>query len=112
MDQYFFGYKVTIINESNRVVQLRSRHWVIVDEKGRVEEVRGPGVVGEQPVLLPGKRFEYTSGCPLRTMSGSMQGSYSFVVLNDQDGEWGETFEAKIGKFKLSMHGDSTPPGM
>lgn len=69
--------------------------------------MRGHGVVGEQPILLPGKRFEYTSGCPLRTPLGSMHGEYTFAVLDDATGQWGEVFEAHIGRFKLSQHGDN-----
>ena len=77
--QWFFLYTVTIENQGDETVQLRSRHWVITDGVGRVEEVRGPGVVGEQPVLAPGQSFRYTSGCPLRTDVGKMEGSYQMV---------------------------------
>lgn len=104
LDQYFFAYRVTITNEGTDIVQLRSRHWLIVNSTGRTEEVRGPGVVGEQPILLPGKSFEYQSGCPLKTQEGYMEGEYQMVVLNDA-GDWGEEFEAKIGRFKLSAVG-------
>jgi ApaG protein len=94
--QWFFLYTITIINEGDHSLQLLARHWIIRDEAGDLEEVRGPGVVGEQPVLAPGGRFEYTSGCPLSTPSGTMEGTYTMV-----DGE-GERFEARIAPFLLS----------
>jgi ApaG protein len=87
---------VTIANEGDRTVQLLQRHWVITDATGHLEEVRGPGVVGQQPVLRSGERFEYTSGCPLKTPFGSMHGSYQMLL----DG--GELFEAEIASFALS----------
>ena len=93
---WFFLYTVTIRNESSETAQLMSRHWVITDEENRVEEVRGPGVVGEQPVLAPGESFRYTSGCPLKTPTGSMHGSYQMV------GADGESFDAEIAAFTLS----------
>lgn len=93
--QWFFLYTVLVTNESASTVQLVSRHWVITDAYGETEEVRGPGVVGEQPILRPGQSFEYTSGCPLRTPFGSMLGEYQMV---DQDGG---TFEVKIPPFVL-----------
>ena len=77
-------------------MQLISRHWIITDEENRVEEVRGPGVVGEQPVLAPGESFRYTSGCPLRTATGTMHGSYQMVTSG------GERFDAEIAAFTLS----------
>ena len=92
---WFFLYSITIANESDVTVQLVSRHWIITDEDGHVEEVRGPGVVGEQPVLMPGERFEYTSGCPLTTPSGEMRGTYQMVTPS------GEHFEAVIAPFQL-----------
>ena len=70
-NQWFFLYTITVSNESDRVVQLINRHWIITDATQQVEEVRGPGVVGQQPVLRPGESFEYTSGCPLPTPFGS-----------------------------------------
>ena len=73
-----------------------NRHWIITDGDGEVEEVRGPGVVGEQPILEPGESFTYTSGCPLTTSFGTMHGSYE-MVLGD-----GETFDAAVGMFELS----------
>ena len=95
-NQWFFLYTITIGNESPHAVQLLSRHWIIRDETGKVEEVRGPGVVGEQPVILPGALFEYTSGCPLTTATGTMEGTYNMV---DQDGD---SFAARIAPFVLS----------
>ena len=93
--RWFFLYTIRITNESDRTVQLISRHWVITDATEHVEEVRGPGVIGEQPVLGPGKTFEYTSGCPLATPFGSMEGSYQMVVVG------GEPFDATIDRFLL-----------
>ncbi len=99
-DQWFFLYTVTIENLGDRTVQLRSRHWVITDGAGRVQEVRGPGVVGEQPVLAPGESFRYTSGCPLRTDVGKMEGSYQMV-----DTATGEGFDIEIAPFTLCAPG-------
>jgi ApaG protein len=96
---WFFAYTVRISNEGSRTAQLVSRHWVITDGRGRVEEVRGPGVVGEQPVLAPGESFEYTSGCPLRTAHGIMHGSYQMVR------EDGTRFDAQIAPFALEAPG-------
>lgn len=95
-NEWFFLYTVTITNLGRRTVQLVSRHWVITDAYGRTDEVRGPGVIGEQPVLEPGEAFQYTSGCPLPTSFGSMHGTYRMVT------EHGETFEAEIAPFTLS----------
>jgi ApaG protein len=80
--RYFWSYTVEILNEGSETVQLRSRYWRITDANGHVEEVRGPGVVGQTPVLGPGESFEYTSGCPLRTTSGIMVGSYQMAKTN------------------------------
>src|SRR5688572_6261036 len=80
--RYFWAYTVEIVNEGSETVQLRSRHWRITDANGHVEEVRGPGVIGQTPVLGPGESFEYTSGCPLRTSSGIMVGSYQMTKSN------------------------------
>jgi ApaG protein len=77
--RFFWSYTVEILNEGSETLQLRSRHWRITDANGRVEEVRGPGVVGQTPVIGPGESFEYTSGCPLRTASGIMVGSYQMA---------------------------------
>lgn len=94
--QWFFLYTITISNEGDEPVQLLSRHWLITDGTGRVEEVRGPGVVGEQPVIQPQQAFEYTSGCPLSTPFGAMEGRYEMLTSN------GERFDAAIGRFDLS----------
>lgn len=92
---WLFGYRIQIVNEGVETVQLLGRHWIIVDAAGRREEVRGSGVVGEQPVLEPGAEFTYTSQCPLPTPCGSMQGTYLMVTAN------GERFEAEIPHFEL-----------
>lgn len=94
---YVFAYTVTIRNTGEVAAQLLSRHWIITDGEGRVQEVRGPGVVGEQPVLQPGEAFQYTSGCPLATPVGSMRGSYRCVAAD------GTEFEAPIPEFVLSV---------
>jgi ApaG protein len=91
-----FAYDVRITNQGEDTVQLVSRHWVITDASGRVEEVRGPGVVGEQPILKKGEHFQYTSGCPLPTPMGTMHGSYQMIT------ERGERFDAKIDPFTLA----------
>jgi ApaG protein len=93
--QWFFLYTIEITNEGSKAVQLMHRHWVITNAHGEVEEVRGPGVVGEQPLLRAGQSFRYTSGCPLQTAFGSMAGTYLMV---DEDGE---EFEATIPAFAL-----------
>jgi len=95
--RYVWGYRVTIVNNSDATVQLKSRFWHITDERGRVEEVRGAGVVGEQPVLDPGDSFQYSSGCPLSTPSGMMVGRYQ---MEDEDGA---TFEIDIPAFSLDL---------
>jgi ApaG protein len=92
---YSFAYTITIRNTGEVPAQLISRHWVITNELGEIEEVKGLGVVGQQPLLKPGESFEYTSGCRLRTASGTMQGSY-FCVAED-----GERFEADVPLFVL-----------
>ena len=93
--QWFFLYTIRLRNESDETLQLLSRHWVIRNGAGKVEEVRGPGVVGEQPVLEPGDEYEYTSGCPLDTPMGSMEGSYQMVWAS------GGHFDAEIARFEL-----------
>lgn len=93
--RYFWSYTVVISNTGQETVQLRSRHWVITDGVGRQEQVRGEGVVGEQPVLAPGERFEYTSGVPLSTASGFMSGSYEMETKS------GERFEIEVPAFSL-----------
>ena len=95
--QWFFTYSVQITNESDKTIQLISRHWVITNANGQVQEVRGAGVVGEQPVLKPGDQFEYTSICPLETEFGTMQGSYQVVTTD------GETFDVDIAPFSLTI---------
>jgi ApaG protein len=92
---YFYAYTVTITNRGEQPCTLLSRHWIITDSTGHIEEVRGPGVVGEQPHLSPGESFEYTSACPLSTTSGSMRGSYQ-MQCDD-----GDTFDAIIEPFAL-----------
>ena len=92
---YFWSYTVEIANQGTTVIQLTDRHWKITDAHGHLEEVRGPGVVGEQPTLHPGETFRYTSGCPLKTPSGLMVGSFRIVE------EGGEIFEAQIPMFSL-----------
>lgn len=94
---YLFAYHVTIRNDGDQTVQLMSRHWIITDGEGKVEEVRGPGVVGYQPKLAPGEQFQYTSGCPLTTPVGTMHGSYQMVT------ESGEEFDARIEPFRLAV---------
>jgi ApaG protein len=96
-NRWFFDYRVRITNQGQEVVQLISRHWIITDANGRVEEVVGPGVVGEQPVLRPGESFEYTSFCPLGTPFGTMEGSYQMTTDD------GESFDADIATFELSQ---------
>lgn len=95
--QYLFAYHVTISNDGEEVAQLQSRRWIITDGNGDVQTVDGPGVVGEQPVLEPGMRFEYTSFCPLTTPFGTMQGHYVMIRPG------GETFEAEIAPFMLAV---------
>src|SRR3954468_14237443 len=93
--QFFWSYTIVITNSGAETVQLRTRHWIITDANGKREEVRGPGVIGEQPVLAPGERFEYTSGVPLPTSSGFMTGRYQMVT------EAGEQFEIDVPTFSL-----------
>lgn len=96
-DRYFFAYSITVTNLGSAAAQLISRHWIIADATGKIEEVRGLGVVGHQPLLKPGESFEYTSGCPLSTPVGTMKGSYQMVA------EDGTRFEALISEFVLAM---------
>lgn len=95
--QYFWAYRVVIENQSGQTLQLLTRYWKITDSNGRVEEVQGDGVVGEQPVLKTGENFSYTSGCPLSTPSGIMVGSY--FMQNDD----GEMLEVAIPAFPLDL---------
>ena len=99
--RFFWAYTVEIANGGTAPVQIIARHWIITDANGEVEEVRGPGVVGQQPVLKQGESFEYTSGCPLETAFGSMQGTYEMLL----DG--GETFNANVAGFALRQHDDN-----
>ncbi|HWO22899.1 MAG TPA: Co2+/Mg2+ efflux protein ApaG [Kofleriaceae bacterium] len=95
-DRYVFAYTIRISNEGTRTAQLRTRHWIITDARGVVEEVRGDGVVGEQPRLSPGESFEYTSGCVLNTSVGTMHGTYR---MWRDDGSY---FDAVIAPFSLA----------
>jgi ApaG protein len=94
-NRYFWSYTVEIVNGSDETLQLVARHWRITDGSGQLHEVKGPGVVGEQPVLRPGESFTYTSGCPLETPHGSMVGQFQMVAEN------GESFLADIPAFPL-----------
>lgn len=96
-NRYVFSYTITLTNSGDSTVQLLSRHWVITDANSHVQEVRGQGVVGEQPVLRPGQSFEYTSGTVLATPVGTMTGSYQMVA------EDGTKFDAPIPQFVLSV---------
>jgi ApaG protein len=97
--RYAFAYTVRIENLGQSAAQLRSRHWIITDGNGKREEVRGEGVVGNQPLLRPGEQFEYTSGAVLKTPHGSMHGTYRMVA------EDGRTFDAEIAPFPLTQPG-------
>lgn len=96
-NQFTWSYTMEIENHGQETVQLVSRHWIITDALNRVEEVRGPGVVGDQPTLKPREAYRYTSACPLTTSSGAMRGSYQMVT------EGGEIFEAEIPEFSLHL---------
>jgi ApaG protein len=93
--EYFWSYTIVITNLGKETVQLRRRHWIITDGNGHKQEISGEGVVGEQPVLAPGERFEYTSGVPLPTASGIMTGRYQMVTAS------GEHFEIDVPTFSL-----------
>ncbi|MEL0003437.1 MAG: Co2+/Mg2+ efflux protein ApaG [Rhodospirillales bacterium] len=93
--RFVWAYHITIVNKGSQRVQLLNRYWKIIDAQGRTQEVRGAGVVGEQPVLDPGQEFSYTSGCPLETSSGVMMGSYEMVA------EDGSHFDISIPAFSL-----------
>ena len=95
--RYVFAYTITIRNPGNVTAQLVSRHWIITDSQGLVQEVRGLGVVGAQPVLRPGESYEYTSGTSIATPVGTMRGSYQMVA------EDGTRFEAPVPEFTLSV---------
>lgn len=102
---YVFSYTITVTNTGEVPAQLIARHWIITNELGHVEEVKGLGVVGRQPLLQPGESFEYSSGCQLRTPTGTMQGT--FLCVNHE----GETFESEVPLFVLQMNetGDVMP---
>ncbi|MBY0510753.1 MAG: Co2+/Mg2+ efflux protein ApaG [Rhodospirillaceae bacterium] len=100
-DRFVWAYRVNIQNRGAETVQLLRRHWRITDKHGRLQEVKGPGVVGEQPVLKPGESFEYTSGCPLATPSGIMAGSYQMSTTG------GEHFDIEIPAFSLDSPYDT-----
>ena len=97
LERFVFAYTITITNTGNVTAQLISRHWVITDATDQVQEVRGLGVIGEQPLLKPGESFEYTSGCVIATPVGTMHGSYQMVA------EDGTKFDAPIAEFTLNM---------
>lgn len=99
VDRYVFGYTITIRNNGESPATLKSRHWVITDANGKVQEVHGNGVVGEQPFLRPGEEFRYSSGAVLETPVGAMQGMYTM------QGENGENFGAPIAPFTLAVPG-------
>ena len=95
--RYVFAYTITIRNEGDVPARLMTRHWIITDANGKVQEVRGDGVVGAQPVLRPGENFEYTSWCVLATPSGTMRGTYQMVT------DRGQAFDADIAPFRLAL---------
>ena len=97
--RFFWSYTIDIANDGALPVQIVSRHWIIIDQNGKREDVRGPGVVGEQPVIEPGSSFTYTSGCPLTTPSGTMVGTYQAI----ENG--GEIFTVDIPAFSLDIPG-------
>ena len=95
--QFAYAYTVNIANRGEVAAQLQSRHWIITDSEGDVQEVRGEGVVGKQPLLQPGEEFEYTSWCMIATPAGSMRGSYQMVTAD------GDRFDAEIAPFRLTQ---------
>jgi ApaG protein len=95
--RWFWSYRITIINHSDMTVQVQSRYWKIIDANGKIEEVRGPGVVGEQPVLGPDDSYQYMSGCPLSTSSGTMEGHY--LMMDDE----GVSHTISIPAFSLDL---------
>lgn len=97
LNRYFWAYTIEVVNLGRETVQLKARHWIVTDAHGQAEEVHGIGVVGEEPVLPPGGRFEYTSGVPLTTATGIMSGSYDMLT------EAGERFSVEIPAFSLDV---------
>ncbi|AJP47856.1 magnesium transporter ApaG [Rugosibacter aromaticivorans] len=97
INRYVFAYVIRLLNIGNVAAQLISRHWIITDSGGHVQEIRGLGVVGNQPILNPGESFEYTSGCQLATPVGTMRGTYQMTA------EDGVQFDAPVAEFLLSM---------
>jgi ApaG protein len=95
--QWFFRYTITITNQKAETVQLLSRHWIITDAHGHVEEVRGLGVVGQQPAIEPGESYTYSSGAPLTTSSGRMEGTFQMAAQS------GQLFDVKIARFNLEQ---------
>jgi ApaG protein len=95
-NNFFFSYRITITNDGRKRVRLLTRHWIIINADGDREDVRGPGVIGQTPLLDPGESFEYTSFCPLNTEWGTMEGMY---LMEDEDGE---RFDVHIGRFYLT----------
>ena len=102
-NHFVWAYRVKILNQGGETVQLINRHWRITDNLGRMQEVKGPGVVGEQPILKPGESYNYTSGCPLETPSGIMGGHYEMTTLE------GNRFLVEIPAFSLDSPHDSAP---
>jgi ApaG protein len=98
-NRYVFAYTMTISNIGQAAAQLISRHWIITDARNQVQEVRGLGVIGEQPLLKPGQKYQYTSGCILNTPVGTMKGNYQMVA------EDGAQFQAEIPEFVLALPG-------
>ena len=96
-EQYVFAYHITVTNVGTDIAQLISRHWIITNADGETEEVQGPGVVGEQPLLKPGEHFEYTSFCHMKTNVGTMHGSYTMVTPD------GEAFQVRVAPFTLAV---------
>jgi len=95
--EYFFAYTIRVSNPGGEPVRLVSRHWLITDDTGHIEEVRGPGVAGKQPTLKPGEAYRYASACPLQTTSGMMSGAYQMLSAE------GELFEVEIPTFSLDL---------
>lgn len=98
--RFFWAYTIEIANDGVEKVQILARHWIITDQRGKREDVRGIGVVGEQPVIEPGSSFSYTSGCPLTTPSGTMVGTYQAI------GDDGQVFTVDIPAFSLDIPGE------